>query len=43
LKESENRVLRGMFGHDRKEETEDWRKVHKEELITCTLCQTFLG
>jgi hypothetical protein len=29
---SENRVLRRMFGPQRDEVTEDWRKLHSEEL-----------
>jgi hypothetical protein len=28
----ENRVLRGIFGPKRDEVTEDWRKLHNEEL-----------
>jgi hypothetical protein len=28
----ENRVLRGIFGAKRDEVTEEWRKLHNEEL-----------
>jgi hypothetical protein len=28
----ENRVLRRLFGLEREEEIEEWRKLHKEEL-----------
>jgi hypothetical protein len=28
----ENRVLRGIFGHKRKEVTGEWRKLHSGEL-----------
>jgi hypothetical protein len=39
LRVFENRVLRGLFGPKRDEETGDWRKLHNEELTTCTLLQ----
>ena len=32
LSVSENRVLRGMFGSKRDEETREWRKLRNEEL-----------
>jgi hypothetical protein len=32
LRVFENRVLRGIFGPKRDEMTEDWRKLHNEEL-----------
>jgi hypothetical protein len=32
LKVSENRVLRRLFGPKRNKVTEEWRKVHNEEL-----------
>jgi hypothetical protein len=32
LKVFENRVLRKMFGPKRKEVTEEWRRLHNEEL-----------
>jgi hypothetical protein len=32
LRVSENRVLRKIFGPKRDEVTEDWRKLHNEEL-----------
>ena len=32
LRVSENRVLRKIFGPRRDEMTEDWRKLHNEEL-----------
>jgi hypothetical protein len=33
LREFENRVLRGVFGHKRQEITADWRKLHKKEFL----------
>jgi hypothetical protein len=32
LRVFENRVLRRIFGHKRDEVTEEWRKLHNEEL-----------
>ena len=32
LRVFENRVLRGIFGAKRDEVTEEWRKLHNEEL-----------
>jgi hypothetical protein len=32
-------VLRRIFGPKRDEMTEDWRKLHNEELLTCNLRQ----
>jgi hypothetical protein len=32
LRVSENRVLRGVFGSKRDRVTEEWRKLHNEEL-----------
>jgi hypothetical protein len=32
LRVFENRVLRRIFGQKRGEETEEWRKLHNEEL-----------
>jgi hypothetical protein len=32
LREFENRVVREIFGARRDEVTEDWRRLHKEEL-----------
>jgi hypothetical protein len=32
LRVFENRVLRRIFGPKREEVTEEWRKLHKEEL-----------
>jgi hypothetical protein len=32
LRVFENRVLRRIFGRNRDEVTDDWRKLHKEEL-----------
>jgi len=32
LRVTENRVLRRMFGHKKDEVTEEWRKLHIEEL-----------
>jgi len=33
LRVSKNRVLRKRFGHKRDEETEEWRRLHNEELF----------
>jgi hypothetical protein len=33
------RVLRRIFEQQRDKVTGDWRKLHIEELITCTFCQ----
>ena len=33
LRMFENRVLRRIFGSERDEVTEEWRKLHNEELI----------
>ena len=32
LRVFENRVLRGIFGHEREKVTGEWRKLHNEEL-----------
>ena len=32
LRVFENRVLRGIFGPKRSEVTEEWRKLHNEDL-----------
>jgi hypothetical protein len=32
LRVFENRVLRGIFGHNRNEIRAEWRRLHKEEL-----------
>jgi hypothetical protein len=32
LRVFENRLLKGIFGQKRDEETEGWRKLHNEEL-----------
>jgi hypothetical protein len=39
LRVFKNRVLRGIFGPKRDEVTEEWRKLHKEELndLYCSL------
>jgi hypothetical protein len=42
LRVSENRVLRRIFGPKRDEITEEWRKVHKRSLLTCTPYQILL-
>jgi hypothetical protein len=39
----ENRVLRGIFGPKRDEVRGEWRKLHNEELIICTLHPIFFG
>jgi hypothetical protein len=39
----ENRVLRRIFGLKWEEVTGNWRKLHNEELIICTLHQILLG
>jgi hypothetical protein len=39
----ENRTLREIFGTEREEGTEDWKKVHGEELYDCTVQQILLG
>jgi hypothetical protein len=36
LRVCENRVLRRIFGPKRDEVTEEWRKLHNEELKICT-------
>jgi hypothetical protein len=38
----ENRVLRRIFRPKRDEVTGWWRKLNKEELMTCTLRQVYL-
>jgi hypothetical protein len=38
----ENRVLRRIFGPKRDEVTGEWRKLHNEELMICTLRQVLL-
>ena len=44
LRMFENRVLRKIFGPKRDEVTEEWRKLHIEELnIFCTYHQIFFG
>jgi hypothetical protein len=40
LRVSGNRVLRRIFGPKRDEVTGKWRKLHNEELHTCTPHQT---
>jgi hypothetical protein len=35
----ENWILRRIFGSKRDEVTGNWRKLHNEELVTCTICQ----
>jgi hypothetical protein len=40
---SENKVLRRIFGPKRDEVTEQWRKLHNEELHTFTHPQILLG
>jgi hypothetical protein len=39
LRVIENRVLRRIFGPKRDEITEEWRKLHNEALMICTLKQ----
>ena len=39
----ENWMLRRIFGPKRDEVTGEWRKLHIEELMICTLHQTHLG
>jgi hypothetical protein len=39
LRVFENRVLRRIFGKKRDKVMRGWRKLHNEELVTCTLCQ----
>jgi len=43
LKVFENKVLRRIFGNKRDEVTEDWRKLHNEELNDLYWTQYFLG
>jgi hypothetical protein len=35
----ENRVLKRIFGPKRDEVTGEWRKLHNEEFVSCTLRQ----
>ena len=39
----ENRVLRRVFGCERDEVTEEWRKLHNEELRSVLLTQYCAG
>ena len=39
----ENRVLRRICGPKRDEITEEWRKLHKKELMICTAHPIFFG
>jgi hypothetical protein len=39
----ENRVLRKIFGPKSNEVTGDWRKLHNEELLTCTFLQVMVN
>jgi hypothetical protein len=39
LRVFENRVPRRIFGHKRDEVIGDWRKLHNEELLICTVRQ----
>jgi hypothetical protein len=39
LRVFENKVPRKIFGPKRDEVTGEWRKLHNEELMICTLCQ----
>jgi hypothetical protein len=49
LRVFEKRVLRGVFGAERDEVTEEWRKLHNEELndlyclTICTAHQILFG
>jgi hypothetical protein len=43
LRVSENRVLRRMFGPKRDEVTGEWRRLHNEELMICTLITYYSG
>jgi hypothetical protein len=43
LRVFENRVLRRIFGPKRDEVIGEWRKLHNEELHTCTHPQISLG
>jgi hypothetical protein len=39
LRVLENRLLRRIFGRKRVEVTGEWRKLHNEEFVICTLRQ----
>jgi hypothetical protein len=39
----ENRVLRRIFGPKRDEVTGEWRRLHNEDLMTCTHYQILFG
>ena len=43
LRVFENRVLRRIFGPKRDQVTDEWRKLHKEELNDLSLTQCCLG
>jgi hypothetical protein len=43
LRVFENRLLRRVFGPKRDEVTEEWRRLHNEELMTCTHHQMLFG
>jgi hypothetical protein len=43
LRVFENRVLRRIFGPKRFEVTGEWRILHNEELMVCTLCRILFG
>jgi hypothetical protein len=38
-----NRVLRRIFGPKRDEVTGEWRRLHKEELMICTVHYILFG
>jgi hypothetical protein len=39
----ENRLLRRIFGPEREEVAGNWRRLHSENFITCTLHHILLG
>jgi hypothetical protein len=39
----ENRVLRRIFGTKGDEVTGEWRRLHNEELMTCTPAKYYSG
>jgi hypothetical protein len=43
LRVFENRALRTIFGPKRDEVTGEWRRLHKEALMICTLQQILVG
>jgi len=43
LRVFEDRVLRGIFGSKRDDETREWRKLHNEELMICTPYSILFG